>query len=458
MPWSVRPVPSAGQSTLQPVQADISCYTPDFYGEECADEEEEHATALELIDKYLWPEFIKLSQNKKLHEIYQEYLIGFSLQHPNPTAKHHSEYSRCHLEPFSNIPEDAPRFCETKFYHGPALAAATIADFLTEYGHLAKLIPTDYFASPHVDMAVRCVNTASVVMPGSKGAVHLTATGKTRSTRGSRYRIASLCPSSTKNTNVFDPSEEVASEPTSRDVVAAIYAVYTLRSAAPCLTSALSDLTDMKKQDTILWVQLAAGIAAVVLMPAAAPAAAIVSAEAAGVGAATGLVVATTTSVGAVGSSAITTVATTTSITVRGLGTLASGLGGGAFGFGGTVSVYAAADLADVKRTEIINKTINEKVEHMIYYLALCFMRSSGISNPRDQDQDLKDALDNLGGKRPPRNVQLYSAIHLHKLVREVAQDFKKVHQALVKQVKRPFQELGFTPSEFQEATCTFSF
>jgi hypothetical protein len=274
----------------------------------------------------------------------------------------------------------------------------------------------------------------------------------------------------------------VTSEPTSRDVVAAIYAVYTLRSAAPCLTSALSDLTDMKKQDTILWVQLAAGgavlvcagIAAVVLMPAAAPAAAIVSAEAAGVGAATGSVVATTTSVGAVGSSAITTVATTTSITVRGLGTLASGLGGGAFGFGGTVSVYAAADLADVKRSEystlidgicwlkleaeIINKTINEKVEHMIYYLALCFMRSSGISNPRDQDRDLKDALDNLGGKRPPRNVQLYSAIHLHKLVREVAQDFKKVHQALVKQVKRPFQELGFTPSEFQEAACTFSF
>lgn len=464
MPWSVRPVPSAGQTVIQPVQVDISCYTPDFYGEACANDDEEHETALELINKYLWPEFLKLSQNKELQKIYKEYLIGFSLQHPNPMTERHGEYSRCYLEPFYNIPQDAPRFCETRFYHGPALAAAMIADFLSEYGHFVNLVP-NYFASPHVKKAIDCVNKATATMPGLKRAIlPLLEKLDRRAVPDIVHQAYALVERSMEDTLAAVETlaiNTLTSEPKSQDVVAAIYTVYTLRSAAPCLTSALGDLTDMKKQETILWAQLAtggavlvcAGITAVALIPAAAPAAAIATAEAATVGAATRSVVATATS-----SASVTTAATTASITGRGLGTFASVLGGGTCAFGGTASVYAAAELADVKKTEIINKTINEKVEHIIYYLALCFMRSSGIPDPREQTRDLNDALANLGGKRPPRNVQVYSAIHLHKLVREITEDFKKVHQTLVEKVNRRLQELSFTPKEFQEGACTFKF
>lgn len=95
----------------------------------------------------------------------------------------------------------------------------------------------------------------------------------------------------------------------------------------------------------------------------------------------------------------------------------------------------------------------------MVYYLALCFMRSSGVLYPRDHRGNLDNALTNLVGTRPGRSVQTYSAIHLHKLVREITQEFKEVRLSLIRNVKRHLGELDFTPrAEFQERECTFTF
>lgn len=177
---------------------------------------------------------------------------------------------------------------------------------------------------------------------------------------------------------------------------------------------------------------------AVVCLPVVAPAA-----IAAG-SAATGSTVAAVGSTAAVSGAAVggATAAATSGSIIEGAALALSGIAGGIIGGSTIVTITSFVEKAESSNSTYLeltpfsirsylalsvlqiptmwliviclNDKINESIELVIYYIVICFMKSDGITNPRDEEHGLNHILDRLHGCRPGKSQQRYRADYLH--------------------------------------------
>ncbi|KAK0124002.1 hypothetical protein ONS95_008991 [Cadophora gregata] len=127
------------------------------------------------------------------------------------------------------------------------------------------------------------------------------------------------------------------------------------------------------------------------------------------------------------------------------IGTAASGLGGALFG--GAMTIHSSREHAKSNTVQCINVEINGDVDTVVYYLALCFMKSNGVARPREAEDELEGVVQNLYGRRPQKSKQEYRAVYLYDLVEELTVQFRIVTDVLRSFAYKELEALEWEPN-----------
>ena len=96
----------------------------------------------------------------------------------------------------------------------------------------------------------------------------------------------------------------------------------------------------------------------------------------------------------------------------------------------------------------------------IVYYIALCFMKSNGIANPLSDDDQVTKIVEKLYGRRPTHiTKKQYKAVFLHKLVIKLARDFREVIGKLRKLGYAHLEDMEWKPKPLitvKESTMSF--
>ncbi|THV43806.1 hypothetical protein BGAL_0899g00010 [Botrytis galanthina] len=443
--WTATPLPrSIDPAGLwpQPTQVDISCrimnILPPISSCQQEDRWEDHKGLVDFLFEHFQAH---MSVRDYVKSIYSDRLIGFALNYPAiPNGE--TSYNRLDIQEF-HLPEIKKweifktKIVQTKFYHGPLLTLNRVTEVVKAYKEMTQMIPNGIFPNSNANTGL--------------------ATGKIPLLKDlDRSSVDDLVHQYTPPVvrcmeEVLDALENMAMdtksrEPCPRQTCDVLSKIYQLKRSTPALTGVLLLLADKKAQQKCIWGTIAVSSISTLVVggilfcaaPVAAPVAALT-------GSAMGSTAVVSTSVGAA-------VAETAALTATRAG-LSYGVALKTMA-GGAAAVEAGSSMTFIKyikesqsnNTLTINQKINKGLETIVYYIALCFLKSNGIANPHSDDDQLTEILMKLYGRRPTQIAKKhYRAAYLHNLVENLAKNFRQVIVRL--------QKLGYAHLENMEWT-----
>ncbi|KAM0147699.1 hypothetical protein ACHAPG_010435 [Botrytis cinerea] len=412
-----------------------------------------------LVD-WLFPHFRAFMSNQYyMDSIYSDRLIGFALNYP-AIQNGETSYARLHVQEF-HLPEIKEwektkiEFVRTKFYHGPLLALDRVAEVVKAYKEMIQDIPNDTFPDVYAKMGLAATKAAAGVLPDLMEKHSLLKDIDRSTVDDLIYRYTP--PVVRCMEEVLDALENMAMdtksrEPCPRQTCDVLSKIYQLKRKTPALTAMLMFLADKKAQQKFIW-GTAAGLivfSGIILCaaPVTAPVAALTgSAMGSTAAAGTASTAVVSTSVGAAGGTLAVARAAAFTATSAAIG-------------GSSMTFIKSLEEMNSRNTITINNWVNESLGTIVYYIALCFMKSNGIANPLSDDDQVSKVVEKLYGRRPTHIAKKqYRAAFLHKLIRKLAKDFRKVIVRPRKLGYAHLDDLEWMPKPLitlQESTMSF--
>ncbi|TGO06949.1 hypothetical protein BTUL_0380g00020 [Botrytis tulipae] len=458
--WTATPLPrSIGPAGPwpQPTQVDISCRVMDILPPKSFCQQDDRWEDHKALVDFLFQRFqAHMSVRDYVKSIYSDRLIGFALNYPAiPNGE--TPYNRLDIQEF-HLPEIKKwemfktKIVQTKFYHGPLLTLNRVTEVVKAYKEMTQMIPNSIFPNSNAKLAIGLLPDLMETIPLLKDLDRSSVDDLVHQYTPPVVRCME---------EVLDALENIAMdtksrEPCPRQTCDVLSKIYQLKRRTPALTGVLVLLADKKVQERCIWGTIAVSSISTLVVggilfcaaPVAAPVAAVT-------GSAMGSTAVVSTSVGAA-------VAETAALTATRAG-LSYGVAfktmGAAVGAGScmTFSKYIEESLSNNINIKIvianyrltaltINDDVNGDLEKIVYYIALCFLKSNGIANPHSDDDLLTEIVMKLYGRRPTQIAKKhYRAAYLHNLVGPLARDFRQVIVQL--------QNLGYAHLENMEWT-----
>ncbi|KAF7928961.1 uncharacterized protein EAE97_009803 [Botrytis byssoidea] len=413
-PWTVtavlRSIEPAGPWP-QPIQVDLSCRSIDILQSESSSPEEALEDEKEFVDflfKHL--EAIHTTDLDYVRSIYSDRLIGFALKYPaipdGETSYSRLDIQKFHLPEVENLETFRTKLISTKFYHGPLLALDRVAEVVSAYKEMIQTIPHGSFQNANANMGLAAAKAAVGMQPIMEN--HPLLKDLDRSTVDDLVHHYTP-PVIRCMEEVLDALEKMAMatksrEPCPRQTCDILSKIYQLKRSTPALTAVLVLLADKKAQEKYIWGSVIVG--------------------------------------GVIG-------------VVIGASLLCA-----AIGVGSSMTLVKFLQEAESHNTMFINQKVNDSLGMIVYYIALCFMKSNGIVNLHSDDDQVNKIMEKLYGQRPTQIAKKqYRAAFLHNLVGKLAKDFREVIAGLRKLGYARLTELEWTPQPLiteSESTMTF--
>ncbi|KAF7946453.1 hypothetical protein EAE96_009451 [Botrytis aclada] len=452
-PWTVT-VPHRSIDPVgpwpQPIQVDVSCRSMDILLSEPSSQEDALKDRKGFVDFLFSHLQLRMSHQDSVKFIYSDRLIGFALNYP-AIRNGETSYSRLYIQEF-HLPQIKEwetmktRFVRTKFYHGPLLALNHAAEVLRAYKEMIQTIPNGIFPNADANIGLAATNAAIGVLPDLME-MHPLLKDLDRSTVDDL--VHHFTPPVVRcMEEVLDALEKMAMntksrEPYPRQTCDVLLKIYQLKRRTQALTAVLMLLKDKKAQQKYIWGTVAVGGISILAVggillctaPVTVPASAF-------------------TGTAMSGTAAASRAALSSGVVFK---TIA---GNAAVAAGSSMTLIKFLEEAKSYNTITINEEVDGRLGMIVYYIALCFMRSNGIANPQSDDDQLTEIVEKLYGRRPTHIAEKqYRAASLHNLVKELTESSREVIVRLRKLGYARLEELRWTPKPLitvEECTMVF--